>query len=488
MSNKKKKDNMARLEFIGNNTTNVTGSMMHLSFFDYTLDKTIQILLECGIIQGNSSVLENYNANLKMLEKIDAKNIDFIIIGHSHGDHLSNLGSIVNKGFRGKVFLTKESASIALPMLNDSCFVNTRDCEWLKKYRKIKAKPFCTPNDVEIAISLMETVSVGEMINLTPNIQLKFLESKHILGSVTTQLFMKNTNSRVSKLFYTSDLGNFDNEYFIADTQLAPSSSTVSIYESTYASREKEFVSKKLRQNELKQIEELIEKTISRGGSCLFPTFSLSRTPMLLMYIKRIMDNNEKLSKLKIVVDGRLCNELLDVYEKICRGKNAEYIKEILEWDNLIRIRSYKDTINMCDDRSSKIILSNAGFLQVGHITTYARQMLPNKNNTIIFTGYAPPDSPAGKLKNKHISGQKTIKMDGSIVFINAEIASFNSFSSHIQRSDLLNYILQTNSQEIVLVHGTDKEDFRDDLEKMLGDRGLSTKVTLPKKNQVIYF
>lgn len=487
MSKKKDIKNLVRMSMIGNNTTNVTGSVIHISFFDKDINRDVNILLEIGGINGGT-VLENYNNNLKMLEKIDAKNIDFVIINHFHADHSSNLGSIIANGFRGKAIMTKESASIALPMLNDSCFVNQRDCEWLKRCRNVKAKPFFQPSDVEIAMSLIERIPTNEMIKLTPNIEMKFLESRHILGSCTLQLFMKDSNSRVHKLFYTSDLGNINNDYFIADTQYAPSTSNISIYESTYAKPTSKVINKKLRKQELLELEETIKRTIKRGGSCLLPTFSLHRSPSMLMYIKKIIDKNEELSNVPVVVDGRLCNELLDVYERICEGQNKLDIDEILQWKNLIRIRSYPETVKMSSDKMPKIILANAGFMQVGHVTTWARTLLPNKNNTIIFTGYAPMDSPAGKLKNKNESGQHSIKMDGSIVFINAEVISFNSFSSHIQYQDLLNYIIQTNSQEIVLVHGTDKEDFRDDLEKILGDKGLSTKVTLPKKNQIIYF
>ena len=37
---------------------------------------------------------------------------------------------------------------------------------------------------------------------------------------------------------------------------------------------------------------------------------------------------------------------------------------------------------------------------------------------------------------------------------MNADVECFHSFSSHIQRRDLINYITSTTSQEIILVHG----------------------------------
>ena len=73
---------------------------------------------------------------------------------------------------------------------------------------------------------------------------------------------LKNINSRVSKLFYSSDLGNSENKYFNCGVQLPTKSATVSIYESTYASREKDINCKKLRKQELIELEKTLEHTL----------------------------------------------------------------------------------------------------------------------------------------------------------------------------------------------------------------------------------
>ena len=62
------------------------------------------------------------------------------------------------------------------------------------------------------------------------------------------------------------------------------------------------------------------------------PAFSLDRTENLLINLKQILDNNEKLMNTPVVLDGKLSNELLSVYEKICEGINKEEIDEIINW------------------------------------------------------------------------------------------------------------------------------------------------------------
>ena len=60
------------MEFIGNNAIDVTGSCVYTRFWDKDLQRNIHILLECGTVQGKS-VVENFQANLRLIDKIDAK-------------------------------------------------------------------------------------------------------------------------------------------------------------------------------------------------------------------------------------------------------------------------------------------------------------------------------------------------------------------------------------------------------------------------------
>ena len=89
------------------------------------------------------------------------------------------------------------------------------------------------------------------------------------------------------------------------------------------------------------------------------------------------------------------------------------------------------------------------------------------------------------------INNMFTIKVDGNITLMNAEIVNLNSFSSHIQRDTLMSFVKQINIAEgLYLIHGelSGREDLKEDIEKVFEDNCISTKVIIPKKNQVIYF
>ena len=497
MGNQRKKDLRckARIEFFANNVNGVTGSSQLITFFDKDLDKDVNILLELGSYQ-EGSILDNYNNNYRLLNKLDVKNIDFVIILHSHADHSLLTPHLATREFDGQIITTKENKAILPVMWAYACYINEQEVEWLKKYKKAKDrnyKAYYKPQHIEAICEYINDIPFETIVNLTPNIQIKLLPNKHILGSCSCELFFKDLNSRVHKLFYSSDLGNIigNDDYFTYDTQHPAKNSTISIYESTYGKIDRDFISKKLRKKELLLLEKTIKETVERGGTCLIPCFSLQRTPVMALRIKQILDNNDSLKHTPIVIDGKLSNELLDVYDKVCEGKNKEYINELLNWDNLIRIRSYKETCRMTDDKNPKIVLSSSGFLNAGHVLEWTKNILPSKRNTMIFCGYSPEGSIASKIKQKDETHQKTVKIDKSVVMMNAQVVVLESFSSHIMRQDLIKYVLQTNTSDyICFVHGSEdaKNEIAEDVCKRLEDECLSTKVIIPKKNQVIYF
>lgn len=490
--NKKKRDirNKVYCEFIGNNTIDVTGSATYLKFYDKDMDKDIQILLEFGGVQ-NGSILDNYRVNDTLINKVDAKNIDFVILLHQHLDHTQLVPALTANGFSGRIIMTKESKEIFPVMMSNAAFVNETEVKWLKDKKGVKVKPFYKSLDIINTMKLIDVIDLNEKIKLTPNIEINFLPSTHTLGSCVAELLFNDQNSHIHKLVYTSDIGNNMQTYFTYDSQIPSKTANILISESTYGKREKTTVNKNLRKKEMELLEKTLEETVIRGGSCLLPTFSFQRSPVMLKHLKTIMDNNEILKNISVYVDGNLTNDLMDVFSKVCEGKNKEDIKEILEWENLKRVRSYKETLFHLENPQSKIVIASAGFCHTGRVQLWLRDLLPSRKNTIIFSGYASPSSVAAKIKTKDETGQKTIKIDKFTVLMNAQIVSLSSFSSHIQRSDLISYISSTKvSDYTVLVHGelSGRQELAEDLQKRYDDDCATTKILIPKKNQALYF
>jgi metallo-beta-lactamase family protein len=117
-----------KVEFIGNNSENVTGSMILI-----TTDNDKQILLECGMIQSANSLLD-YKENAKPFP-FKPKNIDYLFLNHVHADHISRTCKLVKDGFDGKIIATTITAKLMKPMLLDSASIIRKDAEAISRKR-----------------------------------------------------------------------------------------------------------------------------------------------------------------------------------------------------------------------------------------------------------------------------------------------------------------------------------------------------------------
>ena len=99
---------------IGGNAEGVTGSCTKIECYGQTL------LFELGMIQDNHTILENYRANSRMISKIKSKEIDMVIIGHVHTDHIGSLPTLFARGNdHARIIVPRGSTRILKEMLLD---------------------------------------------------------------------------------------------------------------------------------------------------------------------------------------------------------------------------------------------------------------------------------------------------------------------------------------------------------------------------------
>jgi len=75
-----------------------------------------RLLLDCGLFQGRRA--ESYERNLNF--PFDPRSVDAVILSHAHIDHSGNLPNLVKSGFKGSIYATRATISLADIMLRDS--------------------------------------------------------------------------------------------------------------------------------------------------------------------------------------------------------------------------------------------------------------------------------------------------------------------------------------------------------------------------------
>lgn len=439
------------------------------------------------MIQDNSTILENYKANSAILNKIKSKSIEMVIVGHLHCDHIALIPMLFARGnTQARIIVPKNSTSILREMWYDCCYINQRDVETLNRRDDKSYTPLYTENEVEQALSHVEEIEVGNIISLDDNVSIRYTPAGHILCSCQTEVFI-NGGSHTRKILFTSDLGNTmieDRKIFVEPFQKVNSANIV-LGECTYGRRKGSMSKKDIELDRLKMKTVIDQYCVDGHHRVLIPTFSLDRMPFIIWELYQIFGKDENF-KIPILVDSPLANRLLDCYSSILEGDKKEKFDEMMFWKNIQRIITPEDSKAAIGDSSPKVILASSGMLTAGRSLRWVQNILPKQEDCILFVGYAGGDTLAGKIKN--CREQKTININGKPFKNKCQIVDLHSYSSHMQRKDLLNYYKGINTEKIYLVHGDTQArlEFKEDLEKEFEKCLKSTRVVIVNKGTKI--
>lgn len=242
----------------------------------------------------------------------------------------------------------------------------------------------------------------------------------------------------------------------------------------------------KTRQKEIESIKNAILNTQkTKDGKLVFAVFANQRTEEILHILYQLKD----IIKIPIVVDSPLAVKIMKYYQSTMQGVNKEDIDNIMSWDKLKLIEEWKDSNAFMRSGQPAIVLSCSGFLQAGRVLDYLKYELPKKNSTVVFTGYGGGE---GSLSYKILTEKKVDIGEGTqkvTCEIKCDKIQLKSFSSHMGHSKMLEYYSGINTTKNILICHGEKErqyPFAELLQNKLDNKGKSTKVFVPERNDKI--
>lgn len=485
----KKKENEIIITESGMQSEQVTGSNLTISYL--TSDGRKTILIELGGCQGKG-IVEDYLNNKKMLENIPIKNSDYCFLLHNHSDHIFLLPTLSNKGFKGRIITTYTNSVLMRPMLKDSINIHLKECEYMRKNKKkLKIKGNVTelfkPIDLDNIMKMVDIYDLDMIHNLDECLSFRFTNNSHIIGATQLELFIKKYGSNVTKkIVITSDLGNSDNysyTYFTKPTQVINKANVLFI-ESTYGKGDRNF-NKRTCIEERKELEKTIINITNDGHACMIPVFSLSRLQNFMCWLYDTFKDKWNMN-IPIIIATNLGNKINDKFYEILDGEEFEYWDEVMHWEAFKFIKDFKSCQAFVSSKQKNyLVLSSSGMISGGYSNVFAKQMLQNSKNGIMFCGYCSPNTIGGDLLDEN---KNTVEIEGEILLKNCIIKRFNSFSSHASQKDLINYIKQCDCQKVVLQHGDleAKKELKLKSERELSKLNKTTKVIESYKDMQI--
>ena len=145
--------------------------------------------------------------------------------------------------------------------------------QWKNKKRKRKGEkeiePLYTAEEAIKSLEIFEPVQYDEIIEITPEIHVRFNDAGHMLGSSIIELWVKEGNKE-TKTVFTGDLGNNDIPLLDSPTMIEDADNL--IMESTYGSRIH------LRNDEkAKMFLDIVSETLENEGTVVIPSFAVRK-------------------------------------------------------------------------------------------------------------------------------------------------------------------------------------------------------------------
>lgn len=407
-----------------------------------------KILLDCGSFQGHHDIVHESNSILAP----EINNLNAVILSHAHADHCCSLPLLVKNGYDKKIYATSATIDIARLIMLDAAKLQENDYEHLKKINIPGNKilpPIYNEEDVEKTCRLFKEIpyckDFPEWQKLGSNIDFKFYNAGHILGSAITVIKSENKT-----LAYTGDLGN-------ANVPILPNPEHILepvdflISECTYGDRDHKPMTEAVN-----FLEKIINEAVVNKSRIIVPAFALGRTQEII-YILHKLHNDGKIPAIPIYLDSPLSNSITEVFTKHSADFDKETWQDFLNnnespfsFEKLHYIETVTESKMLAEKLGPLMIIASSGMLQGGRILHHLKNNIGNPHSIVLLTGYQAENTLGRRLQ----SGEKRVRIYGESFEVRAQILSLDELSAHADQTGLLNYISTIHGlKKLFLVH-----------------------------------
>src|SRR5438132_8648745 len=375
------------------------------------------------------------------------RRIEAIIVSHSHQDHIGTLPVSMRRQPQARVFMTEPTSEIGNALLHNSVNVMTRQREELGA----TLYPLFTHRETDRAADFWHLCPMRQRITLsgeraterdTDALTFEFFDAGHVLGSAGILLRAEGRT-----IFYTGDV-NFDDQTIMSAASFPEERIDILIMESTRGDHAKP--ANWTRAGEERRLAGAIDGAFQRGGCVLIPVFALGKTQEVLAMLYQF--RREKLLVDFPVYIGGLSSKMTESYDRRA-NMTRRRLPRLQLMEETAPFVLNGQTIHDAPARAGRIYALSSGMMTSKTLSNiFARRVVENPQHSILFVGYADPQSPAGVLRNTHPGDQVVLDSDEPPQQVRCNLNQFQ-FSAHASREALIDYAKKLSPKKIVLVH-----------------------------------
>lgn len=436
----------------------------------------LKILIDCGLFQGEHKWRSLNSGPFGFTPS----EIDCLLLTHAHLDHCGRIPLLYSSGFRGKIICTSATYDIARVILMDSARIQEEDFEhWSRINQRrgvIPKRPLYTTMEVVDCLPLFKPdARYDDPIALNDKVSATFRDSGHILGAS----FIEIESSGEGRVTFSGDLGNRSKP--IIRNPALPHPADVFVLETTYGNRDHKPFDASV--DELRRV---INDTFRRGGNVVIPSFAVERAQDLL-YVLRHLRDEDKIPQCHVYLDSPMAINVTEIMRKHpeCFDEETKALfmdeqDDPFDFHGLQFTRSQSASKQINFIKNNAIIIAGSGMCNGGRIRQHLKHNIWRPQSSIVFLGFQAK----GTLGRDLVDGAKQVNIFGETFNVNAEVHTIGGFSSHADRSILIEWLETAGAaRSLFLVHG--EEGALDSFSDEARSRGLASNVIVPDMHKV---
>ena len=388
---------------------------------------------------------DDQQKNLEILQ--NPAKLNFVLLTHAHIDHSGLLPSLYKSGFNGQVVGTDATQDITGRMLAMSLDIaKTQNTKQFDRH------------DLDELMKRFKAVDYGQTVLLSPDVEVRFNDAGHILGSSIIEIWIKRDEQKL-KIVAGGDMGGRDIPILRDCAQI--NDADYVIVEATYGDRDKGPVDYKTFENEIRE-------TLSNGGSVLIPAFVLEKTQKVIAILCDMKRNGRLPADTPIYADSSTAKDITSIYKGYSKYYDADAKALVtrgqhpLVCDDLHEV-SGKDALATHNDQKPGIYISSSGMLEHALSPKHLIALISNPKNLLAMVGWQAPGTPGRKLQD----GAKTVEIpienwiDGKIetetvtMPVHIRVKKYDVFSSHADGCEILTWLTAFKTiGKVMVIHG----------------------------------
>ena len=402
------------------------------------------VMLDCGLNVGSPNDRFPYFD----IPEFSIRDLDAVIVSHAHLDHCGLVPFLYKYGYRGPVYCTLPTRNIATMLQLD--FVQI--CE-----KEGRSSPY-SKNDVKTTVLHTIPLNWGKVTDIAPDIKLTLHNSGHILGSSMVHLhFGKGGYNFV----YTGDFKYQKTRLLEKAAVKFPRVESLLI-EATYGGPQDRIPSRQESEKELKQI---LNSTIRKGGKTLIPVLAVGRAQELIIVLEEFISKGI-IDKVPVFLDG-LITEATAIHTANPDFLSSDLREKILHQGKNPFLSDFFTTVNSHEERlgiikgGPSIILATSGMLIGGPSVQYLRGLATDSDSSLVFVSYQVSGTLGSRIQRGFREFQYIDpKGRTQLVKLNINTFTLEGFSGHSSRSQISQFLrrIQPRPKLVITDHGEESK------------------------------